>query len=298
MSKENTIISLLKEINETLYNSNIETAVDLVVTENNKEYSPNDYNVDAFRSVKTEIKKIKPYTITFGKRIEVNSEATTKINIDLVELLYLHNIDYTNIRSFSSFLANTQIYVSRNVPSYDIFLDLRFLAPYSNQIISVVDMFNNFGTYDSEIGIYRTTNIYIDMRGWDFSNVQTDLFKTFAYNLQTKRGARVINLLGTKKTNQGISAYTFTYITSFVGDTPIDDIINNDLKVLEGHRGNCTISNNASGLVDRASIRAFINGLADLTGNTTNTITMHSLSLQSLTEEDIAIATAKNWTIA
>lgn len=36
MSKQDSIISLLKEINKSVYNSDIETAVDLVVTENDK----------------------------------------------------------------------------------------------------------------------------------------------------------------------------------------------------------------------------------------------------------------------
>lgn len=273
------------------------TLTDLVAAKNDKEYLPTNYGVYGFGSVKTEIPKVKPYSIAFCRRIEVNSEATTKINIDLVELLDLHNIDYTNIGSFVSFLADTQIYVSRNVPKYDVFLDLRFIAPYSTQIINVSNMFSNFGTYGSEDGILRETNIYIDMRGWDFSNVQENLFRTLAYNLNTRRGAKVINLLGTKKTSQKIDAYTFTYITSLVGGTPIDDIIINDLKVLEGHSGNCTISNRATGLADRASLRAFINGLADLTGKETNTIKMHIESLDNLTEEDIAVATAKNWTI-
>lgn len=270
---------------------------DLVVTENGKDYLPVDYGAYGFGKVRTEVKKIKPTSISFRHRIDIYSEATAKINIDLVELLDLHNIDYTNISSFASFLAKTQIYVSRNVPKYDIFLDLRFVAPYSTQVTNVADMFYGFGTYTSETYIYRTTNIYIDMRGWDFSNVQKTSFRTIAYNLQTRNGTRVINLLGTKKTDQNIDAYTFTYVKSLVGDTSIDDIINNDLKVLEGHRGNCTISNNAEGLVDRASLRAFINGLADLTGGATNTIKMYYLSLRNLTTEDIAVATEKNWTI-
>ena len=48
--------------------------------------------------------------------------------------------------------------------------------------------------------------------------------------------------------------------------------------------------------LDRASLRALINGLAEV--ETTQTITLGAALRAKLTEEDIAIATAKNWTIA
>ena len=48
--------------------------------------------------------------------------------------------------------------------------------------------------------------------------------------------------------------------------------------------------------LDRASLRAIINGLAEV--ETTQTLTLGATLMAKLTEEDIAIATAKNWTIA
>ena len=46
------------------------------------------------------------------------------------------------------------------------------------------------------------------------------------------------------------------------------------------------------------SIHSIINGLADLTGQTAQTITFHSDVKTKLTEEQIASATSKNWNIA
>ena len=50
--------------------------------------------------------------------------------------------------------------------------------------------------------------------------------------------------------------------------------------------------------LDRASIRAVINGLADLTGQTAQTLTLGATLMAKLTEEDIAIAVNKNWTLS
>lgn len=50
--------------------------------------------------------------------------------------------------------------------------------------------------------------------------------------------------------------------------------------------------------LDRYSIRAVINGLADMSGEATTTIYLGNTLKARLTSEDIAIATSKNWTIA
>lgn len=46
------------------------------------------------------------------------------------------------------------------------------------------------------------------------------------------------------------------------------------------------------------SIQNIIDGLADMTDGTAQTLTLHSTVKEKLTEEQIASATAKNWTIA
>ena len=58
-----------------------------------------------------------------------------------------------------------------------------------------------------------------------------------------------------------------------------------------------SISFSQSPLTDE-SIQSIIDGLADLTGQTAQTITFHSDVKNKLTEEQIASATSKNWNIA
>lgn len=53
-----------------------------------------------------------------------------------------------------------------------------------------------------------------------------------------------------------------------------------------------------SALLDRPSLRAIINGLADLTDATSQTLTIGATLRAKLEQEDIAIATGKNWVIA
>lgn len=51
-------------------------------------------------------------------------------------------------------------------------------------------------------------------------------------------------------------------------------------------------------VLDRSSLRAVINGVADLTGEDTRTLTLGATLRAKLEQEDIAIATGKNWVIA
>lgn len=59
-----------------------------------------------------------------------------------------------------------------------------------------------------------------------------------------------------------------------------------------------SISFSSSPLLSNESIQSIINGLADLTGQTAQTITFHSDVKNKLTEEQIASVTSKNWSIA
>lgn len=59
-----------------------------------------------------------------------------------------------------------------------------------------------------------------------------------------------------------------------------------------------SISLAQSNLLSDESIQSIIDGLADLTGQTAQTITFHADVKAKLTEEQIATITSKNWTLA
>lgn len=85
-------------------------------------------------------------------------------------------------------------------------------------------------------------------------------------------------------------------IETFVGDRTIEDVISNNITCLGGLKVNLFLGQQRN--LNRASLRAIINGLADLTGQSTQTLEMQPVNVAKLTEEDIAVATNKNWTIA
>lgn len=70
-----------------------------------------------------------------------------------------------------------------------------------------------------------------------------------------------------------------------------------DVTLADGfHANNLNLS--ASTLYSRETIVSWLNALADRTGQTTYTLTIGAENLAKLTEEDIAIATVKNWTLS
>ena len=133
----------------------------------------------------------------------------------------------------------------------------------------------------------------LDVSNWDVSNV-ADISEMFmsCYSLQS------VDLSGW---NAGRVLYVDSFsgasgIINYVGGRTIDEVIANNITILNGLKvGGSAIT---SLKADRASLRALINGLADLTGSTSQTILFSYMQFEIITTEDIAVATAKNWTIA
>ena len=112
-----------------------------------------------------------------------------------------------------------------------------------------------------------TSLIELDLTGWDTSNV---IYNTFIFSLCEK----LKSLIGSKTIDEVITDNIYTF---------------NELKIsIDIHYS----------ILDRPSLRALINGIADLSDTSSKTILLSYYSRSKLTEEDIAIATAKNWTIA
>lgn len=91
-------------------------------------------------------------------------------------------------------------------------------------------------------------------------------------------------------------------LTNIIGDRTIDYVIENNYATFIGLKKNISfysIYDVHQPVLDRASLRAVINGLGDCSEDEVKyTFTIGSKMLQNLTEEDIAIATNKGWTIA
>ena len=84
-------------------------------------------------------------------------------------------------------------------------------------------------------------------------------------------------------------------LISIIGTHTLEEVQEGTVKALRGLK--ISISFSYSPNLERASILALFYGLADLTGNTKQTISLHSTAKARLTAEDIKIATDKNWDV-
>ena len=83
-------------------------------------------------------------------------------------------------------------------------------------------------------------------------------------------------------------------LTTIIGTHTLEDVQAGTIKALKGTKVSLDLY---TPLLERASILALFYGLADLTGNTKETIRLHATAKARLTAEDIKIATDKNWDV-
>lgn len=96
-------------------------------------------------------------------------------------------------------------------------------------------------------------------------------------------------------TNMNNMFYRCTSLTTIIGTHTLEEVQAGTIKALKGTKVSLSFSD--SPLLERASILALFHGLADLTGKTKQTISLHATAKARLTAEDIKIATDKNWNV-
>ena len=96
-------------------------------------------------------------------------------------------------------------------------------------------------------------------------------------------------------TNMMYMFYDCANLTTIIGTHTLEEVQAGTIKALKGTKESLNLS--YSPLLERASILALFYGLADLTGNTKQTISLHATAKARLTAEDIKIATDKNWDV-
>ena len=84
-------------------------------------------------------------------------------------------------------------------------------------------------------------------------------------------------------------------LVTLVGNTTIEDVLANNIAVFVGTKDN--INMYACPALNRASLRAYINGLKDYSDGESHTFRLAADAYARLTDEDKAVATEKNWTI-
>ena len=94
----------------------------------------------------------------------------------------------------------------------------------------------------------------------------------------------------TTATNSSLTSTSSSYYT-FYNCTSLED-------VQLGQNWNMSLRLNVSNNIAVESMIAMFNSLKDLTGDTAKTLTLGEINLAKLTDEQKAIATNKNWTLA
>lgn len=277
------------------------TTTDLIVTENNKEYLPADYGVYGFGKVKTELPKVKVSTLNInadcinedgrweGERLIDTSACTTLAKMcfsnDKIMNIDASGWNTSNVKSLSNTFFNCKNLGTINVTGWDVSNVTDFHQTFVVSENTQPRIIIGYEDWDVRNAITMTGTFYheyigmdiLDFRKWEIPNVTRFSGKFFP---------------------------TYKLIKSLVGRESLESVISNNTTILKGLKVGFKTGDRFY-CEDRASLRALINGLADLTGQTTQTIGLNKQKItvqttsafDTLTEEDIAIAVAKNWTI-
>lgn len=138
-----------------------------------------------------------------------------------------------------------------------------------------------------------TKMVALDTTSWD-STKFTSIFQ-FLNGCTKCKAINLINWNVPNLTQTNYATYRASSLETLIWYKTIEEVLENNISCLNGLAVGLDVSTT---VLDRASLRALINGLADLTDTTTQTLSLGNTLRAKLTEEDIAIATNKNWTIA
>lgn len=192
---------------------------------------------------------------------------------DSVQSLDIAHFDVSRCTSFLYLFANCSLL--ENITCKDF------------NTSNVIDMSTCFGHCSS----LKT----LDLTGWDMSKVTR-----MEYVFTRCTSLEVLDITGWNMESTTGAANFSSHcdsLQSIIGNRTIEEVIADNIATMIGLSASAGVNFASSPNLDRASMRAIINGVADMTGKTALKMAFHANAKARLTEEDIAIATNKNWTI-
>lgn len=265
---------------------------ELTITQNG-EYTPQE-GVDGFSKVTAEFDTSSlPKIIVTNLLLDQYREQLDYWDGRLIDVTYLNNFNnfarYSNIKEinidgweciYANFDFNTPSKISAENCFYKSTIE-HIHGHFKMKVKTCGDMFREATKLKS-----------VDVTGIDVSETTSvsNIFKNCNKLEQLDLTTWVL------PSNRLISNNCFScrMLNSVIGGRNINDVLQNDIAALKNNHTAFIFSGT---ILDRASLRAIINGLADLTGQTAQTLTLGATLMAKLTEEDIAIAVSKNWTI-
>ena len=186
------------------------------------------------------------------------------------------NVDKPNVPNYT-ISGKPVSYICHNVTSKVVFKDFDTSA--------VTDMRSMF------YGCSKLTTL--DLSSFNTSAV-TNMNEMFKYC--SKLTTLDLSSFNTSAvTNMDFMFYDCGNLTTIIGTHTLEEVQAGTVKALRGLKISISFSDSPN--LERASILALFYGLADLTGNTKETIRLHGTAKARLTAEDIKIATDKNWDV-
>ena len=208
--------------------------------------------------------------------------------------------DTSSLTNIAGMFHNCKSVQSLNMAHFDVSRCTSFLGLFgycsSLENINCKDFntsnVNDMGTCFGYCSSLKT----LDLTGWDMSKVTR-----MEYVFTRCTSLEVLDITGWNMESTTATANFSSYcdsLQSIIGNRTIEEVIADNIATMIGLSATAGVNFALSPNLDRASMRAIINGVADMTGKTALRMAFHANAKARLTEEDIAIATAKNWTIA
>ena len=263
-----------------------DTLEELTITANG-EYTPQD-GVDGFSKVVANVipsMLVKPNHLTVTNNCIVDGYWAGEL------------LDTSMIKSMTNMFSNCSSLQQLDVSKWDVSSVTSIYCTFYNcSLLQQLDVSNwDVSSVDNMSSAFRECSSLqqLDVSNWDVSSVTTTILMF----------SNCSSLQQLDVSKWDVSSVTSTInmfakcssLQSIIGNRTIDDVLANNIGALSGLK--VALSLNTT-ILDRASLRAVINGLADLTGQTAQTLTLGATLMAKLTEEDIAIAVGKNWSIA
>ena len=129
----------------------------------------------------------------------------------------------------------------------------------------------------------------------NFNTSAVTIMNLMFYSCDLLTSLDVSNLDTSAVTSMYSIFYNCYSLTTIIGTHTLEEVQAGTVKAMRGLKVSISFSDSPN--LERASILALFYGLADLTGNTKQTISLHATAKARLTAEDIKIATDKNWDV-
>ena len=251
------------------------------------------------------IEKIEALLKRMQKTEATVEEQGNKIKDGMVSLSVIENFASSQFANFTylyyeengeikSILFNDGNVDKPNVPNYTI--SGKPVSYRCHNVTSKV-VFKDFDT-SAVTNMSRMFSYCTNLTTLDLSNFNTSAVTRMTYMFGFCSNLTTLDLSSFNTaavTDMSSMFYNCDKLTTIIGNHTLEEVQAGTVKAMRGLKVSISFSDSPN--LERASILALFYGLADLTGNTKQTIRLHATAKARLTAEDIKIATDKNWDV-